>query len=177
MKTDSISLKTSCLFLIAISVQGCSWFADPVAVAPEPVLPKRDLVAEIRAEAAKAGDVLVIEPVQNPAVTVLLGKIQTADAAGEHEKARAMTLEAELIEPENPVVVQFKAESQLRADSFAMAEVLAQKSFDRSAQVGPLCVRNWLTIAEARAARANIEGAAAAKARAKECPLKAVERL
>jgi hypothetical protein len=119
----------------------------------------------------------VIEPVQNPAVTVLLAKIETADAAGNHHVARAMTGEAEQIEPENPVVIQFKAESQLRADSFAMAEVLAQKSFERSAQVGPLCVRNWLTIAEARAARMNPEGEAQARLRAKECPLKAVERL
>ena len=155
----------------------CSFFEaapEPVAVV---VAPKRDLVAEIRQEAAKAGDVLVIEPVQNPAVTILLQKIQEADAAGAHAQAHALTLEAEQIEPSNPVVIQFKAEAQLHTDGFAMAEVLAQKSFDASAQTGPLCVRNWLTIAEARLARQNAEGAAQARARAKECPFKAVERL
>ncbi len=164
-------------FFVCLSFAACSLFEaqpEPVAVV---VAPKRDLVAEIRQQAAKAGDVLVIEPVQNPAVTILLEKIQRADAAGQHAQARAMTLEAELIEPTNPVVIQFKAESQLNSNGYAMAEVLAQKSFDASAQTGPLCVRNWLTIAEARLARANLEGAAQAKARAQECPQKAVQRL
>ena len=165
------------IFALTLTVGACSFFEaapEPVAVV---VAPKRDLVAEIRQEAAKAGDVLVIEPVQNPAVTILLQKIQEADAAGAHAQAHALTLEAEQIEPSNPVVIQFKAEAQLHTDGFAMAEVLAQKSFDASAQTGPLCVRNWLTIAEARLARQNAEGAAQARARAKECPFKAVERL
>jgi hypothetical protein len=159
-------------------LNACSLFAPPPAPpAPAVVAPLRDVVAEIRTEAAKAGDVLIIEPVQNPAVTVLLGKIQQADAQGEHGKARAMTVQAEQIEPENPVVIQFKAEMQLRAQGFAMAEVLAQKSYDASAQTGPLCVRNWLTIAEARSARENLTGAQQARVRAKDCPLKAVQRL
>ena len=166
------------VFVLTLTLGACSFFAEPPPV-PEPVVvvPKRNLIAEIRMEAAKAGDVLVIEPVQNPAVTVLLHRIQEADAAGAHAQAQALTLEAEQIEPSNPVVIQFKAEAQLQKDGFAMAEVLAQKSFDASAQIGPLCVRNWLTIAEARLARENAEGAALARARAKECPFKAVERL
>ncbi len=167
------------VLVFSLTLGACSYFAEPLAPEPEPVavVPKRDLVAEIRKEAAKAGDVLVIEPVQNPAVTILLQRIQAADAAGAHVQAHALTLEAEQIEPSNPVVIQFKAESQLHTDGFAMAEVLAQKSFDASAQTGPLCVRNWLTIAEARQARLNADGAALARARAKECPFKAVERL
>lgn len=167
------------ILALTLTLSACSYFAEPLLPVPEPiaVVPKRDVVAEIRKEAAKAGDVLVIEPVQNPAVTILLQRIQSADAAGEHTQAQALTLEAELIEPSNPVVIQFKAEAQLHRDGFAMAEVLAQKSFDASAQIGPLCVRNWLTIAEARLARENAEGAALARARARECPMKAVERL
>jgi hypothetical protein len=166
------------LCLSATALPGCHWFASPAPpVVVAPAQPKRDLVAEIRVEAAKAGDVLKIEPVQNPRVTVLLQQIELADARGEHRSAKSMTIEAETIEPNNPVVVQFKAESQLRQDSFAMAEVLAQKSYDNSAQVGPLCVRNWLTIAHARAARANIEGEKMARSKALECPLKAVQRL
>ncbi len=165
------------VLVLTLTLGACSFFAEPPVPEPVVVVPKRDLVAEIRMEAAKAGDVLVIEPVQNPAVTVLLHRIQEADAAGAHAQAQALTLEAEQIEPNNPVVIQFKAEVQLHTSGFAMAEVLAQKSFDASAQTGPLCVRNWLTIAEARLARENAEGAALARARAKECPFKAVERL
>ncbi len=166
------------VFAVTLTLSACSIFeAAPEPPAPIPVAPKRDLVAEIRKEAAKAGDVLVIEPVQNPAVTILLKRIQDADAAGAYAQSHALTLEAEQIEPSNPVVIQFKAESQLHTDGFAMAEVLAQKSFDASAQTGPLCVRNWLTIAEARQARLDADGAALARARAKECPYKAVERL
>ena len=163
--------------VVTLTLAACSFFEAAPEPVPVVVAPKRDLVAEIRMEAAKAGDVLVIEPVQNPAVTILLQRIQQADAAGAHAQAHALTLEAEQIEPTNPVVIQFKAEAQLHTDGFAMAEVLAQKSFDASAQTGPLCVRNWLTIAEARLARQNAEGAAQARARAKECPFKAVERL
>lgn len=168
------------LTLLVLGTLGaCSWFetAKPEPVVVEPPKPKRNIVAEIRAEAAKAGEILVIMPVQSPAVTVLLNKALQADESGNYKIARQLILEAEEIEPTNPVVVQFKAESQLRFESFAMAEILAQKSFDRSAQTGPLCMRNWLTIAEARAARADVDGEAAARARALDCPHKQEKRL
>lgn len=165
--------------LLVLSLSACSWFetAKPEPVVVEPPKPKRNVVAEIRAEAAKAGEILVIMPVQSPAVSVLLDKAMQADERGNFKIARQLILEAEEIEPSNPLVVQFKAESQLRFESFAMAEILAQKSFDGSAQTGPLCMRNWLTIAEARAARADLEGEAAARARALECPHKQEKRL
>ena len=173
-----MSFRVVTLLLVCV-LSACSWFNSPKAevVVAVPPPPKRNIVAEIRAEAAKAGEILVIMPVQSPAVTVLLNKALLADEKGDYKIARQLILEAEAIEPTNPLVVQFKAESQLRFESFAMAEILAQKSFDRSAQTGPLCVRNWLTIAEARAARTDPAGEATARTRALECPHKQKERL
>lgn len=166
--------------LLLVSALGaCSWFEStkPEVVVVEPPKPKRNVVAEIRAEAAKAGEILVIMPVQSPAVTALLDKVTLAEQRGDYKLARKLISEAEEIEPTNPLVVQFKAESQLHFESYAMAEILAQKSFERSAQTGPLCMRNWLTIAEARAARADSAGEASARASALQCPHKQKERL
>lgn len=148
----------------------------PPAPPPAPVI-ARDRVAEIRAQAAKSGDVLTIDAVQNPAVIALFARIEAADASGDHFLARKLTVEARTIDPENPTVLQYTAEALLQAESYLEAQTLAQRSFNASAQLGPLCVRNWLTIAEANQAQGNLEGEAEARTRAAACPVKPVQRL
>lgn len=155
-----------------------SFFETPAPSAPaEPVVPARDAVAELRAEAAKSGEVLIVDAVQSPAVIALFSRIEAADASGDHLLARQLTVEARTIDPENPLVLQYTAEALLRAESYLEAETLAHRSFEGSAQLGPLCVRNWLTIAEARLAQRNVEGESEARARALQCPVKPVQRL
>jgi hypothetical protein len=163
---------------LTLAVASCAWFEpQPVPPPPAPPLPQRDVVQEIRSQAALAGDVLQIQPVQNPRVTVLLSDILDAEAKVDFKKAKRLLAEALSIEGNNPLAVQLKAESLLREKAFDGALLWAQKSFDSSAQTGPLCVRNWLTMAEVHLARKDVAAEAAARARAAQCPHRAIERL
>jgi hypothetical protein len=168
------------LIVFAVSLlPGCAWFEEPIAapVPKEVVVPKRDVIAEIRAEAAKAGDVLTIVPVQNPSITTIFEKIEAADRRGEHFEARELTVEARIIEPENPLVLQYTAEAMFRNENYLEAEMMARKSFEQSAQLGPLCVRNWLLIAEIKLLQRKPDDEAAARKSAGSCPLKPLQRL
>ena len=164
---------------LSLALASCAWFesSTPTVKAPEPVQPVRDAILEIRAAAAKTGDVLTIVPVQNPAVTLIFEKIEAADRAGDHFKARELTVEARIIEPENPLVLQYAAEGLYRNESYLEAEMMARKSFEQSAQLGPLCVRNWLLIAEVKRAQRQLTEEDEARAQAEKCPVKPLQRL
>jgi len=167
------------LLALSLSVASCAWFDKPAPVvrAPEPVQPVRDPILEIRRAAAKTGDVLTIVPVQNPSVTLIFEKIEAADRAGEHFRARELTVEARIIEPENPLVLQYGAEALFRNENYLEAEMMARKSFEQSAQLGPLCVRNWLLIAEVKLAQRQVSEEVQARAQAEKCPVKPLQRL
>jgi predicted Zn-dependent protease len=177
MKAYSRSLLRLCA-LLPLFLISCGWFEPKPAPVPEPPPPPpRDVVKEIRAQAAAAGDVLQIQPVQNPRVTVLLTDILDAEAKADFKKARRLLAEAQSIEGNNPLVVQLKAEALLREKKYSDALIWAQRSFDNSAQTGPLCVRNWLTIAEVHLAKKSTALETAARTRAAQCPHRAIERL
>jgi hypothetical protein len=176
MKIQRFRFLTS--LLVIAFVAGCGLFGTPPPPpTPPPPVAKRDLVKEIRAAAAKAGDLLVIEPIANPAVAALLQKVETAESKGDYAAADKLSQQAEQIDGSNPVVAQLRAEQFLRKGSFSLAESLAKKSYQASAQLGPLCVRNWLTIAEVCALRKDALGEQQARQKAIDCPVKAQQRL
>jgi hypothetical protein len=180
MKNRSALSKSILSILPMICFSGCSWFGQPIAQQPPQAVaavPKRDVVRDIRNEAKKAGNLLVIEPVANPAVADLLRRAELADEKGNHAASDELGKQAELIDGSNPVVLQFRAESLLRAGATGAAELKATQSYQASAQLGPLCVRNWLTIAETRSIKKNLAGEKQARAKAADCPVKPVERL
>ncbi len=173
------AFKAAVLSALTFFIASCTWFDSPapVAKAPEKVVPVRDPIMEIRAAAAKTGDVLTITPVHNPAVMLIFEKIEAADRAGDFFKARELTVEARIIEPENPLVLQYTAEALFRNENYLEAEMMARKSFEQSAQLGPLCVRNWLLIAEIKLAQRQVADEVQARASADKCPVKALQRL
>jgi predicted Zn-dependent protease len=163
--------------LVALAyVSACSWFAqpEPARVAVKPV---RDWVSEIRAEAIKAGSAFDIKLIQSPAIDALLQRVDLLEQQKAYAQANELLRQAQTIEPNNPLVLQHRAEAQLRAVSYASAEALALQSFNQSAQLGPLCVRNWLTIAAARAELKNTIGESEARESAKKCDVPPVQRL
>ncbi len=162
--------------LTLTAVSGCAWFtqAEPVPVV---IKPPRDWVGEIRAEANKAGSAFDIKLIQSPAIDALLQRVDLLEQQKDYARANELLRQAQTIEPNNPLVLQHRAEAQLRSTSFDSAEALALQSFQQSAQLGPLCVRNWLTIAAARAERKNTVGEQEAREFAKKCDVPPVQRL
>jgi hypothetical protein len=175
--TSSARLRPLLWLPALLALSACAYFFEaPAPEPPPPPPPKRDFIAEVRAVAEANPSVVEVLALETPSVTHLIDDALAAEQRGAYVAARRAVAVARQIEPENPRVLQFLAEYALREGNWADAEQLAQRSFDGSAQLGALCIRNQMTIATARAERGDAEGAAAAKQRADECAQKALPR-
>jgi hypothetical protein len=131
--------------------------APPPAVwsgpAPETV------VAEIRAaqafEATKATPAeLEIQPLRDPMVEDLRQQAVDFERAKRYPDAVAALDKALAISPDDPALLQERAEAAVLMQDIDRAERLARSAFESGAKVGPLCRRHWATIAAAQRERA-----------------------
>jgi len=138
------------LAMLALAVAACT------SAPPQPAAPAFDAVAAVAAvhAAGAAGEhELVIKPLGDPEVEDLRAQAVQLHAQGQHADAAAVLDQALAITPDDPALLQERAEAALLQQDFTRAEQLAQRAFAAGAQVGPLCRRHWETIAQARAAR------------------------
>lgn len=169
-------MKTTRWILPMLLLGACS--APPAT--PEkakPVLPKRDLVAEVRAAGLEAEDALDVQPLRDPATADL------RDSAAEHERAQRFpqadaNLAAALkIAPGDPELWQLRAEIALFQEEYEQAEQLASSSYARGPKLGGLCRRNWTTVRLAREMRGDASGAANAGAQVMRCTVEPPVRM
>ena len=149
----------------------------PAPNAAKPAQPARNLVAEVRAVGAQSADALDVQPLRDPAVEDLRASATRFENAGEYDKADAALLQALKITPEDPELLQLRAEMALHRAQYPQAEQLANASFERGPRLGGLCRRNWATIRLAREMRANPAGATAAGQQAARCTLEPPVRM
>lgn len=163
------------LLVLLLAIGGCAWFQrPPPPPAPPPPPPPRDHLGEVQRGAASLVTAVEVIPVESAAIAPLLKAAQSHAAAGRYQSAQHRIEEALQVEPENPRILQELAELKLRQQLFDEAETLARRSHARSAQLGVLCARNWLTVAEAQLGRG--ENDAAARKLALDCGTKPVPR-
>lgn len=155
--------------LCVVLLLGACAGAPPEPVPPPP--PKRDRVAAVRTGAEASAISVELEPVQNPGVVYLREESARLEAAAKFAEAAKKIEMALGIEPENPHLLQLKAEALLRAEKYLDAEKLAMKSFDTGARIGRWCTRNWLLIAESRDALGDLKTSESARQRSKGCPV------
>lgn len=159
--------KTLSLFLLA-ALAACS--QPPSApVSSKPAAPARDLVAEVRAIGAQAADGLEVQPLRDPAVEDLRAAATRHEVAREFGEADRALQQALAITPEDPELLQHRAEIALHREQFEHAEKMANASYERGPRLGALCRRNWTTIRLAREMRGNAEGASLAGAQTAKC--------
>ena len=171
MKLNSISCA-----LMAASLQACTVQEPEVAPAvTEQMPPQRLENVESRATASRG--VVEVKPLTAPEVTVLVDAALAADAAGRGPEARDLLTEALSLAPDDPQVWQRYAELSLKHGDFEAAINAAERSYRVGPQVGELCSRNWLTIAEAHSAMGQDGAAADASAQSESCPVRARERI
>lgn len=176
----SAPLRSLLLLLSCLWLGGCQLWPTTPAAAPEappalPPEPVRDVIAEIRAQAAQLVSSVEIVPVENPAISVLLDAARQDLASGDLAAAQRQIEIALELEPDNPRVLQELAELHLQGGHHPQAAELAQRSYARSAQLGELCARNWLTLAEVK--RAAGEDAQVQIEQALACGVQPVPRL
>lgn len=139
--------------------------ACATAPAPEPAfvstVPPETMVASIRAAAGDADAELAVQPLRDSTVEDL--RQQAALLEGKRlYRAAATALDQALgLQPEDPALLQERAEIAVLLREFDDAEVLARRAYDLGAKVGPLCRRHWATVKSVREQRVE---AAAAKA-------------
>lgn len=136
------------LFLMLLA--GCVSAPVPeTPVARDPVTPGQR-VAAIHAAAGDDDRELAVQPLRDPQVEDLREQAQQARAAGNVAAAAEALNQALLLVPEDPAVLQERAEVALLQGDFARADTLAQRAFQLGSQVGPLCRQHWETVRQVR---------------------------
>src|SRR5690606_14858993 len=166
----SLAALLPCLLLAACSTAP----QRPVPAAPE-VTPAQRLAA-VQAAAGAADTELDVRPLRDPQVADLRERATAALAAGQVEAAADALNQALLIVPDDPVVLQERAEVALLQAQYDRAETLARRAYDLGSRVGPMCRRHWATIEQSRLARGRAENAASAKAQLATCTVPGVQR-
>ena len=139
--------------------------ACATAPAPEPAfvstVPPETMVASIRAAAGDADAELAVQPLRDSTVEDLRQQAALLEGKRLYRAAATALDQALALQPEDPALLQERAEIAVLLREFDDAEVLARRAFDLGAKVGPLCRRHWATVKSVREQRVE---AAAAKA-------------
>lgn len=130
-----------------------------VATPPQPAtppMPSADVAAMYAAvqAAGKADDrELAVVPLRDPQVEDLRETATAALARRDLGAAADALNQALLLVPDDPAVLQERAEVALLASDLPRAETLVQRAIDLGSAAGPLCRRHWETLHQIRAYR------------------------
>ncbi len=109
------------------------------------------LVSEIRAAGAAMPGELDVQPLRDPMVEDLRVRAARAERAQRYAEAAADLDKALALSPEDPGLLQERAEAAVLEKDLAKAEALARRAFGLGGKVGPLCRRHWMTIRQSLA--------------------------
>ncbi|HET9485465.1 MAG TPA: tetratricopeptide repeat protein [Xanthomonadales bacterium] len=160
---------------IAALCAGCSSTEPPPPKAEKIV--QRDWVSQVRAEAAQVGSAVEVVPLLDPELDDLRTEARTHEQRGDAAEAAATVDRALKLHPNDPALLQWRAELALSETAWQDAERIAQRSYELGPQLGEICVRNWLTIKAARTERGDPQGAASAAAQVANCQVKPPVRM
>lgn len=147
--------------LMLLALAGCA--TTPV-VAPVAVDTHAALAA-VRAAGAARADELEVRPLADPQVVDLREQAAAHERAGRTDAAFAAIDEALRLSPDDPALLQERAELALLMGRLEAAAADARRSHGIGPRVGPLCRRQQELLAQVALAQA-AQGDAAAPARA-----------
>lgn len=120
-----------------------SWYG------PEP----EQLVGEIQEAGQALPGELDVQPLRDPAVEDLLMQANHAVGLRRYADAAAALDKALVQSPDDPAVLQLRAEVAVLQRDLPRAAALSRRAYDLGAKVGPLCRREMMTIRQALAQR------------------------
>lgn len=163
--------------LTAALLAACTTTAPPPASpAPLTSATPEAMVAAIRASAAHDDAELAVQPLRDPMVEDLRGQAQRLETQRRYEDAAAALDKALALVPEDPALLQERAEAALLLRDGATAERLARHAYAIGSKVGPLCRRHWATIEQTRLIAGDAAGAATAKQQVPACRVSGPDR-
>ncbi len=104
------------------------------------------LVAEIRAAGAFEKGELDVQPLRDPMVEDLRAQAAQLESARRYPDAAASLDKALGIAPQDPALLQERAEVAVLQKNLDKAAALARDAYALGGKVGPLCRRHWATI-------------------------------
>lgn len=104
------------------------------------------LVAEIRAAGAFEKGELDVQPLRDPMVEDLRMQAAQFESARRYPDAAAALDKAIAIAPQDPALLQERAEVAVLQKNLDQAAALARDAYALGGKVGPLCRRHWATI-------------------------------
>lgn len=169
----------TCGLLLAGLLAGCASAPPPPAPAvPAPLTDAtpEQMVAAIRQAAGDGEGELSVQPLRDSRVEDLRERAAREEAARDYAAAAASLDAALEIVPQDPALLQERAEIALLQGETAIAGELAQRAYALGAQVGPLCRRHWATLQQLRLLQGDAEGAAQAQAQIDGCKAGVLDR-
>ncbi len=159
------------LRIITASMLALATIAACSTTPPPPPAPAFDALAAvnaIRAAGGAASTELDVQPIRDPQVEDLREEATRLERSGQYAQAAAALDHALQINPDDPALLQERAEAALLTQQPDAAERYARQALERGSKVGPLCRRHWETIAQVRQAQphpVDVPGAGVADAR------------
>lgn len=108
-------------------------------------------VAAIRAAGGADAGELDVQPLRDPQVEDLRQQASALETRRMYSAAADALDRALAANPDDPALLQERAEVALLLQRLPEAERYAQRAFTTGSKVGPLCRRHWETIAQVRA--------------------------
>lgn len=112
-----------------------------------------ELVGEIRAAGAAAPGELDVQPLRDPMVEDLRAQASRLEQRKLYSDAASALDKALKLSPEDPALMQERAEIAVLQKDLQLAGALARNAYILGAKVGPLCRRHWVTIRQELAFR------------------------
>ena len=128
------------------------------AAPPKSTAPAFDpaaLVATIRASGAASSTELDVQPLRDPQIEDLRQQAAQLEQKHMYRGAADLLDQAMAINPDDPALIQERAELALLLRDPAGAEQLAKRAIDLGSTTGPLCRRHWETLLQTALLRAN----------------------
>ena len=170
--------RVACLAMLLVLAACATSEPAPPPPPPPPPVDTVALVATIRAAAGPddAKDELAIRPLRDPMVEDARVQAQRLERERRYDDAAAALDQAIAVVPDDPALLQERAEAAVLAGQFDVAESFALRAHGLGAQVGPLCRRHWATVRTAREQRGDATGATEATRQLDACKVAAPPR-
>ncbi|MBN6152412.1 hypothetical protein JR065_18905 [Xanthomonas sp. AmX2] len=162
--------------VLSLLLSACVSAPPPPPAAPVDTTTPAQRLALIEASGGADDTELSVQPLRDPQVEDLRESAKRKRAAGDLGGAVAALDQALQLVPEDPALLQERAELALLLKDDAQAEAFAKRAIDLGSQTGPLCRRHWATIEQSRLARGEKENAASAHAQIERCTVAGVKR-
>lgn len=137
----------------AVLIAGCSVAPVQQAAAPTPAFDPVAMVAAIRA-AGNEGKELVVTPLGDAAVSDLRAQAGRQLQAGDTQAAADTLDQALAIVPDDPALLQERAELAVLLRDLDGAAALARRAIAAGSGVGPYCRLHWETLHQVALAHA-----------------------